>query len=348
MKLYEKERKARLKKKKKLKRKRFRARFLLLVLILAVITGGVFLFKHCSADQSPSDTLSTIIPKKTVSIGDIEVPSGYNAEFTPETIKLTEDDLTSENAILVNLASNKVVCERDSEKIICPASMTKILTVLVAAEHMNNLERQLDDTFTITREITDYSYQHNCSAVGFSVGEKVPVRDLFYGTVLKSGADAAVGLAVYSCGSLESFMDEMNKKLDELGMSDTAHFTNVVGLYDEDHYCTTYDMAMILKATLENDWCREVLGTHVHTTASTPEHPDGITISNWFLRRIEDKESCGHVECAKTGFVNESGNCAASYFISDSGTPYIAVTVKTYSGWKCIYEHAALYAHHTS
>ena len=346
--LYEQQRNERLSKKRKLKRKRFRARFIFLILIILILFGGIFFFRHCPVQKSPDSAVSSLLPVKKVSIGDIKVPGGYDAEFTPDTIKLSENDISSENAILINLDSNKVVCERDSQKIICPASMTKILTILVATEHMDNLEKQLNDDFTITREITDYSYEHNCSAVGFLDGETVPVKDLFYGTILKSGADAAVGLAVYSCGSLENFMDEMNKKLDELGLSDTAHFTNVVGLYEEDHYCTTYDMAMILKAALQNDWCREVLAAHTYTTASTTEHPNGITISNWFLRRIEDKESCGHVQCAKTGFVDESGNCAASYFISDSGTPYIAVTVKTYSGWKCIYDHVALYAHHTS
>ena len=77
--------------------------------------------------------------------------------------------------------------------------MTKILTLLVAAEHVTDL----DDTFTITREITDYSYSNDCSAVGFDDGETVTVRDLLYGTILPSGADAAAGLAFYVSGSLE-------------------------------------------------------------------------------------------------------------------------------------------------
>ena len=111
---------------------------------------------------------------------------------------------------------------------------------------------------------------------------------------------------------MDAFVDMMNEKLAELGLSDTAHFTNCVGLYDENHYCSIYDMAMILKAAVENDLAREVLTAHTYTTSATEQHPEGITISNWFLRRIEDKDTKGTVVCAKTGFVAQSGNCAAS------------------------------------
>ena len=77
--------------------------------------------------------------------------------------------------------------------------MTKVLTILVAAEHI--MEEELDDTFTMTREITDYSYINDCSSVGFLEGEQVTIRDMFYGTILPSGCDAAVGLATYVAGS---------------------------------------------------------------------------------------------------------------------------------------------------
>src|SRR5699024_8410476 len=143
-------------------------------------------------------------------------------------------------------------------------------------------------------------------------GETVTVRDLLYGTILPSGADAAAGLAFYVSGSLEGFVDLMNQKLEELGLSDTAHFTNCVGLYDENHYCTLYDMAEILGAAIDNELCREVLSAHTYTTSATEQHPEGLLISNWFLRRIEDKDTHGTVLCAKTGYVVQSGNCAAS------------------------------------
>ena len=105
---------------------------------------------------------------------------------------------------------------------------------------------------------------------------------------------------------------------------------------------------MILKAAIQNDWVREVLSTKVHTTAVTEQNPEGLILSNWFLRRIEDKDCGGDVICAKTGFVEQAGDCAASYEVSASGKPYICVTANTYSSWRCIYDHVALYKLYTA
>lgn len=249
-------------------------------------------------------------------------------------------DITSENSVFIDVAEGRILAEKDAKTRISPASMTKILTVLVAAEHVTDL----DDTFEITTDITDYSFINKCSNAGFEIGEKVPVKDLFYGTALPSGADAAVGLAKYVAGSHEEFVDLMNKKLVELGLSDTTHFTNCVGLYDENHYSTAYDMAVILKAACDNSFCREVLSAHTYRTTATEQHPEGILLSNLFLRRIEDRDTNGgEVLCAKTGYVAESGNCAASLGIGKDGKEYICVTIHSGDKWKCINDHAAFY-----
>lgn len=262
----------------------------------------------------------------------------YTAQTTDATTSV-DDEVQSTNGIFIDLATGNILFDRDAHTRINPASMTKVLTVLVAAEHVTDWS----DTFEITPEITNYSYVHDCSAVGFSNNEVVTVEDLFYGTVLCSGGDAALGLATYVAGSQEAFVDMMNEKLKELGLADTAHFTNCVGLYDEDHYCTVYDIAMILEAAIDQPQCREVLSTKKYTTSSTPEHPEGIRISNWFLRRIEDKDTGGEVICGKTGFVAQSGSCAVSYGMDESGMEYICATVNAHSGWRCIYDHVELY-----
>lgn len=265
----------------------------------------------------------------------------YNFESTSDTTTIYSEEVISSNAILVDESTNTIIASKGPEERICPASMTKVLTVLVAAEHIT--EKDLDDTFTMTLEITDYSYVNDCSSVGFLDGEKVTVRDLFYGTVLPSGGDAAVGLATYVAGSHEAFVDMMNEKLKELGLSDSAHFTNCVGIYDENHYCTVYDMAVIMKAAVQNELCRKFLSAHTYTTTPTVEHPEGIIISNWFLRRIEDKDTGGEVLCAKTGYVVQSKSCAVSYGTFSGGIPYICVTAGSTSSWRCIYDHVEIY-----
>ncbi len=263
----------------------------------------------------------------------------YTASKTSQT-RQVGDEILSEYAIFIDRDSQEVLAEKGGFTVINPASMTKILTVLVAAEHIK--EEDLDDTIIMTPEITDYGYIHKCSAAGFVKGEEVSVRDLFYGTILPSGADAAVGLAVYVAGDQDSFVELMNEKLKELGLSDTAHFTNCVGVYDEDHYCSAYDMAMILEAALDNELCWEILSTRIHTIPEKEEHPDGLEMSNWFLRRIEDKEYGGKVLGGKTGYVEQSGSCAAS-FGENAGNNYICVTVKAGSPFQCVNDHALLY-----
>lgn len=269
----------------------------------------------------------------------------YEATESPD-MKAVSEEVISSNAIFIGLRKKEILAQRAARQVIDPASMTKILTVLVAAEQIE--EKNLDDKVMITIDITDYSYSNDCSSVGFAKNERVTVRDLFYGTILPSGADAALALATYVAGSQEAFVELMNEKLQELGLSDTAHFTNCVGLYDEAHRCTVYDMAMIMEAAIDDPLCREVMSAHTYTTSATAEHPDGITISNWFLRRIEDKETGAEIVCGKTGYVVQSGNCAASYGEDQNGNGYICVTADSTSAWRCIYDHVALYSEFTA
>ena len=251
----------------------------------------------------------------------------------------TGSSIVSQYAALVDVDSNEIIAGRAPYTVINPASMTKVLTLLVAVENIDNI----DDKVVITDDITQYTYDHDCSVVGFSPGEKVTVRDLLYGTILPSGADAVLALCNYVAGSQDEFVAMMNEKVDELGLSETAHFTNATGLYDEAHHCTPVDMAVIMKAALMHDICRDVLYARTYTTRKTKEHPDGILISNWFLRRIEDKAMPGEISGAKTGFVKESGNCAVSYLVGDDGRHYICATGWSTSAWRCIYDHVDIY-----
>lgn len=280
--------------------------------------------------------IEEILKKRTIGGKSSEPPLKAAASGTTAAL---DSSVVSENVVFIDVAEKRILGQKDAGMRISPASMTKILTILVAAEHLTSL----DDTFTMTREITDYSFVNSCSNAGFEVGEQVSIKDLFYGTVLPSGADAALGLAIYTAGSHEEFVRLMNGKLDELGLSETSHFTNCVGLFDEQHYSTVYDIGVMLKAAYDNSFCREVLSGHVYNTAATAEHPEGITLSNLFLRRIEDKDTKGEVLCAKTGYVPQSGSCAASLAVGSDGKEYICVTAHSNSPWRCIYDHVALY-----
>ena len=279
-----------------------------------------------------------------IQVGDVKMKAGYTAQTTASTISPPEEISQSTYSILIDETTGDIVSARNAYDRMYPASMTKIMTLLVAVENITDL----DDVVYVSQEAADWSYKNDGSAVNWSVGEKLTVRDLLYGTILSSGADAVYDLAVYVAGDQDTFVQMMNDRVATLGLSETTHFTNAAGFYDDNHYTTPYDMAMIIKAAVENDLCREVMSAHTYNTPITEEHPEGILISNWFLRRIEDKDSGGLVLCAKTGFVSQSGNCAASYMISNSGKPYVCVTGHAHSAWRAIYDHVGLYYNYTN
>lgn len=295
--------------------------------------------------QGSNDTeLESVALEPTISleqsVEEIEPIKTYEAHTTDATVS-TGADVISERSIMIDLSTGDILMQKGYKDRISPASMTKVLTVLVAAEHLTNEE--LDNKFTITHDITAYVWENDLSAVNWADDEVVTVRDLLYGTILPSGGDAAIGLATYIAGSQDAFVEMMNEKIEELGLSSSSHFTNCVGLYDDNHYSTVYDIAMMMEAAIENDLAKEVLSAKRYTTSSTAEHPDGIEISNWFLRRIEDKDTGGEVISAKTGFVKEAKNCAVSYGRDNSGNEYIICTQGSTSSWRCIYDHVAMY-----
>ena len=307
-------------------------------------------------DTSSEDDASGGSAWDTVSLSLSSVDGSINYS-TPGDATKTQT-LVSTYMILVDLDTDSIVAERDCEAVVSPASMTKILTVLTARDYID--ETTLNDKFVVSEDITEYVRKNDCSAVGFTANSEVTVRDLLYGTILPSGADAAMGLAEFCCGSQEAFDEAMNKKVDELGLSETAHFTNVVGMYDPDLHCTMKDMAVILGVAVQDDLLRDVLSLRTYSTDATfifadtteegtseedvpEEDKKPIEVSNWFLRKIEDKDMDGNVVAAKTGFVNESGCCAASYYEADNGKRYICVTGNSFSSWRTIYDHLSVY-----
>ena len=315
---------------------------IILVLSAAIVAGTFIFFTERTPEVPPEAPVQTVaapspLPEPEESPEPDPKPAvQWNTTEATQTI---EAAFPSEYAILVDLDHGEVIAQKNADVAINPASMTKILTLLVAVEQIADTNQ----TYTMNFEITDYCYVNECSVVGYEVGEVIPVDELFYGCILNSGADACLALADVAAGSHENFVVLMNEKLEELGISDTAHFTNCVGLYDQDHYCTVGDMATILKAALENDKARKVLSTKIFTTAPSNKHA-AQDLSNWFIRRIEEQDT-GAVDVlyAKTGYVSQSGFCAASGGVTEDGSTYLCVTGKSTSTWQSIYDHAALY-----
>lgn len=261
------------------------------------------------------------------------------AQTTDETQEL-DLQLYSEFGILIDLDTNTVLAEKNADERIYPASMTKIMTALIACEAITDW----DETYTMTQEIIDRYFVADATMAGFLAGEEVTMRDLLYGAVLPSGAEATYALADVIAGSEEAFATLMNEKAAELGLSDT-HFVDASGLHDDAHYTTLRDMAIILQAAMDNDLCREVLSTARYTSSATEQNPEGVLMINKFLVRLETQDTQGaEILAAKTGYTAEAMNCCASYGTTPDGRRCICVTAKAWTSWYAIADQIALYA----
>lgn len=263
----------------------------------------------------------------------------YAPAAVTENTKTLDLELYSENALLIDLESNTIIAQKNADARIYPASMTKVMTVLVAAEQITDW----DATFTMTQSIIDPLFLADASMAGFVHGEEVSMMDLLYGAVLPSGAEATEALAIVCAGSEEAFAELMNEKAQALGLQDT-HFVDASGLHDENHYTTLSDMAIIMQAALDNPRCREVLTSVNHTSPATAQNPEGVAMTNKFLYRIRPQQTgTVDIQAAKTGYTAQAMNCCVSYGIMENGRAAICVTAHAWTGDYCIADHLALY-----
>lgn len=268
-----------------------------------------------------------------------EQPALTLAQASEET-KTLDLELYSSSAVLVDVQTGAVLAEKNMDEKIYPASMTKVMTLLVAAENLPDL----DAAFTMTQAIIDPLYLAGASMAGYVNGETVTMRDLLYGAVVPSGAEATEALAQAVAGGEEAFVAMMNEKAAALGLTNT-HFMNTSGLHDENHYSTVREIALILQAAMENETCAEILSAENYRASETEQHPDGLAMTNKFLYRVHHEYTLGGAEitAAKTGYTAEAMNCCASAGKTPDGRSVICVTANAWTGEFCIEDHIALY-----
>lgn len=314
--------------------------FAALILVTIIISG----VQSCAADKKTDGAVTTAPPKLVEREENADAASGNNpalptlASFTENTEELS---IESEYGILIDLYDNTVVASKNGDSKIYPASMTKIMTLIVAYEHIEDLNA----TYTFPAEIFDPLYQANASVAGFKPGETVPFRDLFYGTALPSGADATTALALSVAGSETAFAQLMNETAQRLGLKNT-HFVNASGLHDDNHYTTCREMALILEYAISIPELRQVLGTYKYTTTATEQNPQGLELCNTLYSKMEGSEAEGmYVQGGKTGYTLEGRHCLATFAApcTEENAPYtrprfILVTAYGMSEYKPIFD----------
>lgn len=295
-----------------------------------------------AANQTAQSTASTQQSTQTIAATTQQTTNYFQQQSQGflRTAMTLKPEVNANFAILVDADASLVVAEKNGSAKMYPASMTKVMTLLVACEHITDLNEKLE----ITQDIVDYVKKEGASNCGFKAGEQVTMLDLLYGLILPSGADAALALVRRIAGSEEQFVALMNQKAQQLGISATTHFTNCTGLYNDNHYSTAEDMAIIMRAASQNSVAATILTTRSYTTQANNKRSTGLSFSNLFLKRIDTQTTGGQVNFAKTGYVAKAGNCAVSYFTAASGRHYICVTGKTSGAWNVVSAHAALYS----
>ena len=245
----------------------------------------------------------------------------YKLELGHPAVSISLDKLNSPNAILISLKDHTKLLEKNSEEKIYPASLTKIMTAIVAIENLPDLKGEIKLTNSTFRGL----YEADASMAGFQSDEQVRAIDLLYGVILPSGAECCMGLANTIAGSEQSFVKKMNQKAAELGMKNT-HFENVTGLQNENHYTTVEDLAILLCYALKNDTFREIFTSSRHSTPPTNKHADGITFNSTMFEKLNNKNIIGgEILGGKTGYTSAAGLCLASLSKVDN-QEYVLVT----------------------
>lgn len=239
--------------------------------------------------------------------------------FNINIINASEVNVTSEKYILYNLNDNTILDEKNSTDKTYIASLTKIMTVIVAIEHIDDFNKEI----TITNEMLK-DIEWDVAVTGFKVGEKVTYNDLLYGAILSSGADAVNALAISVSGDKEKFVKLMNDKVKELKL-DNTNFANVVGLYDENNYSSALDVSKILMYALKNNKFKEVFETKEYVLSN------GKKINSTIYNYSKNSDlNLDYITGAKTGYISKSGYCLASTATID-GVNYLLVTLNAFS-----------------
>lgn len=250
---------------------------------------------------------------KSMFSGSDEIPEG----------NIDLNTLYSPYAVLVDLEFGNVLAEQNSTERMYPASLTKIMTALIAIEETEDMEQ----TTTLPSDIFPSLYEENASLAGFQPGETVTWKDLLYGVMLPSGAECCLTFARQIAGSEGAFVDLMNKKAEELGMNDT-HFSNATGLQDKKHYSTVRDIAVLLRYALENETFRQVFTARRYSVPPTAYHSEGFTFYNTMFQAMDNAGiSDDDILGGKTGYTEKAGLCLAS-LAEINDREYILVTAK--------------------
>lgn len=251
----------------------------------------------------------------------IETPKVSN-----EQVKV-DGKIKSQTVLLKNLETNEILLEKNSDKKVAIASLTKLMTVYI----LLNSEKNLNQTMTISQKTLDKLVKEGASLSGFLAGDTLTIKDIAYGIVLPSGGDASIAAAIYVSGSEAKFVDLMNQMAKKIGMKQT-HFKNATGLDERNHYSTAKDLMKFMDIALTDDTFTNILTTLQYQTEEKPYAPEGYFMESTLLKDSTDLSlQNGKIIGGKTGYTEKAGQCLIS-LAEVNGSRYLLITTGANGG----------------
>ena len=245
-----------------------------------------------------------------------------NDNITPASV----DMANTECAGLFDLTNKEVIYASNIHKQMNPASLTKIMTALIALEQSN-----IDDVITASSNVV--INESGAQMCGFQEGDTFTMDQALYGLLMYSGNDAGVAIAEHIAGSVEAFSDKMNEKAKQLGATNT-HFSNPHGLTAPDHYTTAYDLYLIFNEVMQYDKFVEIIHSteysSVYHDKSGAEKELSFQSTNQFFQTDSGYKSPDNITVigGKTGTTEAAGACLILLSKDSSGNPFISIILK--------------------
>lgn len=246
-----------------------------------------------------------------------------SAEETAEKI-----EITSAAYVLYNPDNDEVVESHNGDQKMYPASLTKMMTALLAYEMCEDLDSEIA---TVSDNAISSIYGTSSSTAGLKKGEQVTIRQLLYLLMLPSGNDAANVIAEYFCGDNETFAQKMNQKAKEIGMENT-HFANPHGLHDENHYTTAKDLAILADVYTDVKLLAEIAACNQFVMPATNKQGERVINTTNFMKIENSGYYYEYANGLKTGNTDEAGRCLAASAQKD-GVRYICILLNCPEVW---------------
>jgi len=238
--------------------------------------------------------------------------------FVPVNVKAEGEGINVEasSAILIEPTTGKILYEKNSHEKLAPASVTKIMTMLIAMEAVDSGKIKLTDKITVSENAKMKGKNGNSSML-LDTGEIRTVEEILKGIAIASGNDAATAMAEYIAGSEEAFVKLMNERAQTLGMKDTT-FKNCSGLSESGHVTSAFDISLMSKELLKHPQVLKYTGTYMETISEGRKSPIGLVNHNKLVRFFKGCDGL------KTGFTNEAMYCISATAVRD-GVRMLAV-----------------------